>query len=171
MELLVALMISSLLVTVIYQLMAGNSRYVQLQSSREEVQQKEFALKLVYTRGVDGGDVGAGRVQRPGESGRSADEGSLGLELAPGGGVPDLEPVPDADHDHVALESGVVPEMGRDADPALLVGALVGGRRREHADVVTGGLVGHGRLAQPADLDRPAGRHPRWVLTAEGVGQ
>lgn len=43
MELLVALMISSLLVTVIYQLMAGNSRYVQLQSSREEVQQNARA--------------------------------------------------------------------------------------------------------------------------------
>ena len=43
MELLVALMISSLLVTVIYQLMAGNSRYVQMQSSREEVQQNARA--------------------------------------------------------------------------------------------------------------------------------
>ena len=43
MELLVALMISSVLVAVIYQLMAGNSQYVQMQSSREEVQQNARA--------------------------------------------------------------------------------------------------------------------------------
>lgn len=43
MELLVALMISTLLVTVIYQLMAGNSRYVRMQSAREEVQQNARA--------------------------------------------------------------------------------------------------------------------------------
>lgn len=43
MELLVALMISTILVTVIYQLMVGNSQYVQMQSSREEVQQNARA--------------------------------------------------------------------------------------------------------------------------------
>lgn len=42
-ELLVALMISGLLVTVIYQLLSGNSRFVQLQSAREEVQQNARA--------------------------------------------------------------------------------------------------------------------------------
>src|SRR5215211_5199727 len=43
MELLVALMISSFLVTVIYQLMDGNSRFVRTQSAREEVQQNARA--------------------------------------------------------------------------------------------------------------------------------
>ena len=43
MELLVALMISSFLVTVIYQLMSGNSRFVRIQSAREEVQQNARA--------------------------------------------------------------------------------------------------------------------------------
>ena len=43
MELLVALMISSLLVTVVYQLMNGNSRFVRMQSAREEVQQNARA--------------------------------------------------------------------------------------------------------------------------------
>ena len=42
-ELLVALMISSLLVTVVYQLMSGNSRFVRIQSAREEVQQNARA--------------------------------------------------------------------------------------------------------------------------------
>lgn len=42
-ELLVALMISSFLVTVIFQLMNGNSRFVRLQSAREEVQQNARA--------------------------------------------------------------------------------------------------------------------------------
>jgi prepilin-type N-terminal cleavage/methylation domain-containing protein len=43
MELLVALVISSFLVTVIYQLMDGNSRFVRMQSAREEVQQNARA--------------------------------------------------------------------------------------------------------------------------------
>lgn len=54
MELLVAMVISGILVTVIFQLMQGNSRFVQAQSAREEVQQNgRAALDLI------GGDLRA----------------------------------------------------------------------------------------------------------------
>lgn len=47
-ELLVGLTLSGILVTIIFQLMMGNSRFVQLQSSREEVQQNaRAALDLI----------------------------------------------------------------------------------------------------------------------------
>lgn len=48
MELLVAMTISGLLVTVIFQLLQGNGRYVQMQSAREEVQQNaRVAAELI----------------------------------------------------------------------------------------------------------------------------
>src|ERR1700722_7081688 len=50
--------------------------------------------------------------------------GEIGL---PGRGVPDLDPGICADDRAVAAEARVVAQRGRDSDPALLVGDVVGG--------------------------------------------
>ena len=52
--------------------------------------------------------------------------------------VPDLHPVERADHDHVAVEAGVLLEQRRDRDPPLLVGLVLAwpaspGTGRTHA--------------------------------------
>ena len=52
-----------------------------------------------------------------------------------------------ADDRAVAVEAGVLAQAGRDRDPALLVGHLVGGAGEEHAQVVAGRLAGHRGLA------------------------
>ena len=66
-----------------------------------------------------------------------------GVVVAPAGGLPDLDAVHRADHDHVAADRGVLAQRHRDRDPALLVGHDLLGAREEHADLVTPAARGH----------------------------
>jgi prepilin-type N-terminal cleavage/methylation domain-containing protein len=73
-ELLVALMISGLLATVMFQLMSGQGRFVEIQSAREEVQQNSrAALDLI------GNDL---RTLPGGESLVRADDDSITVRTA-----------------------------------------------------------------------------------------
>jgi prepilin-type N-terminal cleavage/methylation domain-containing protein len=64
-EILVALMISGLVVTSIFQIMQGNSRFVQLQSAREEVQQNARAALDIIAGDLRGVPPGAITVMDP----------------------------------------------------------------------------------------------------------
>src|SRR3954468_681627 len=88
----------------------------------------------------------------------------------PCGLVPDLQAVHRTDDDDLLGERGVVPQLRRDGDAALLVRGLVGRRRREHPDVVTGRLVGHRRLAEPLGdpLDLGLRPHVETALLTSG---
>src|SRR5690606_10275369 len=78
----------------------------------------------------------------------------LGEVVLPGARIPDLHPGTRSNHDQVPFQPGVLPQMRRDGDPALLVGHLVMGRGEEHPAVCACGLVRHRLFAQ---LRRDAG--------------
>src|SRR5205823_12830809 len=56
---------------------------------------------------------------------------TLSIALLPATPVPDLDPREDPRHDHVAVEAGVLAEVLRDGDPALLVRRDLGGAGEE----------------------------------------
>src|SRR6478752_8256958 len=133
---------------------------------RNGSEQVEGAGRVPVGRGAAGvGDavsvvVGDGGRPDSEESGdhllRRVGEALLGLlEVGvPDRALPNLEGRAGTDDRDLAVEAGVLAQVGRDREPALLVGDLVGRAGEEDAHVVAGDLARRGGLAHlVGDLD------------------